>query len=195
MATFEFEKLDLDGAYLISSFYSGDKRGGFTKSFEADIYNAAGIPFVLNETFSSRSMKNVLRGLHFQTNHPQAKLVSVLAGAVWDVIVDLRPQSATFKQWRAYELNPDNHVSIYVPRGFAHGFVSLEDDTIFQYLIDNDYAPELEGGILWNGELNAKGDKIDWQKIFDEYNIDNPLLSEKDQVRISLVKSKKYFKY
>ncbi len=98
MPGFEFHELDLKGAYLISSFYSGDCRGGFTKTFEKDVYAKAGIMFKLSETFASHSMKNVIRGLHFQTRHPQAKLVSVLAGKVWDVIVDLRPNSETYKK-------------------------------------------------------------------------------------------------
>lgn len=93
MAGFEFQELELKGAYLISNFYAGDNRGGFTKSFEKDIYKNAGIEFQLNETFASRSMKNVIRGLHFQTHNPQAELVSVVAGKVWDVIVDLSDHS------------------------------------------------------------------------------------------------------
>ena len=97
MSGFRFQELGLKGAYLISSFYAGDNRGGFTKCFEKDIYAKAGIKFHLSETFVSRSMRNVIRGLHFQTHNPQAKLVSVAAGSVWDVIVDLRADSPTYK--------------------------------------------------------------------------------------------------
>ena len=150
MAGFEFRELDLKGAYLISNFYAGDNRGGFTKSFEKDIYHNAGIDFSLNETFASRSAKNVIRGLHFQTNGPQAKLVSVVAGRVWDVIVDLRPDSPTFRQWRAQELSAENHLSFYVPRGFAHGFVSLEDGTVMLYQCDGKYDPETDTGIRFD---------------------------------------------
>ena len=147
---FEFKELDLSGAYLISNFYAGDNRGGFTKSFEKDIYKAAGIEFQLNETFASRSMKNVIRGLHFQTHNPQAKLVSVVAGKVWDVIVDLRQDSPTFKQWSAQELSAENHLSFFVPRGFAHGFASLEDNTVMLYQCDGKYDPETDTGIIFN---------------------------------------------
>ncbi len=147
---FEFKELDLKGAFLISNFYAGDNRGGFTKSFEKDIYKEAGIEFQLNETFASRSMKNVIRGLHFQTHNPQAKLVSVVAGRVWDVIVDLRIDSPTFKQWRAKELSAENHLSFYVPRGFAHGFASLEDDTVMLYQCDGKYDPETDTGIRFD---------------------------------------------
>ena len=147
---FEFKELELKGAFLISNFYAGDNRGGFTKSFEKDIYGEAGIDFKLNETFASRSMKNVIRGLHFQIHNPQAKLVSVVAGKVWDVIVDLRPDSSTFKQWSAQELSAENHLSFYVPRGFAHGFASLEDNTVMLYQCDGKYDPETDTGIRFD---------------------------------------------
>ena len=147
---FEFKELELKGAYLISNFYAGDNRGGFTKSFEKDIYRNAGIEFQLNETFASRSMKNVIRGLHFQTHNPQAKLVSVVAGSVWDVIVDLRPDSSTYKKWVAHELSAENHLSFFVPRGFAHGFASLEDNTVMLYQCDGKYNAETDTGIRFD---------------------------------------------
>ena len=138
---FEFKELELKGAYLISNYYAGDSRGGFTKSFEKDIYKGAGIEFQLNETFASRSMRNVIRGLHFQTRNPQAKLVSVVAGRVWDVIVDLRPNSPTYKKWISQELSADNHLSFYVPRGFAH---------VMLYQCDGKYDAETDTGIIFN---------------------------------------------
>lgn len=147
---FEFQELELKGAYLISNFYVGDNRGSFTKSFEKNIFKEEGIDFQLNETFSSRSMKNVIRGLHFQIHNPQAKLVSVVAGRVWDVIVDLRPDSTTYKKWIANELSADNHLSFYVPRGFAHGFVSLEDNTAMLYQCDGKYDAETDTGIRFD---------------------------------------------
>lgn len=148
--SFEFQELDLKGAYLIRNFYVGDNRGGFTKTFEKDIYRETGIEFQLNETFTSCSMKNVIRGLHFQTHNPQAKLVSVVAGAVWDVIVDLRLDSPTFKQWRAHELSADNHLSFYIPRGFAHGFASLEDGTVMLYQCYGRYDQKTDTGIRFD---------------------------------------------
>lgn len=147
---FVFQELDLKGAFLISNFYAGDSRGGFTKSFEKDIYKDAGIEFQLNETFASRSVKNVIRGLHFQTHNPQAKLVSVVAGRVWDVIVDLRPDSQTYKRWISHELSAENHLSFYVPRGFAHGFASLEDGTVMLYQCDGKYDPITDTGIRFD---------------------------------------------
>lgn len=147
---FEFKKLILKDAYLISNFYTGDNRGGFTKTFEKEFFKEAGIEFQLNETFASHSVKNVIRGLHFQMNNPQAKLVSVLFGAAWDVIVDLRPDSPTFKQWIAHELSADNHLSFYVPRGFAHGFMSLHDGTVMLYQCDGKYDKETDSGIRFD---------------------------------------------
>ncbi len=158
MAGFEFEKLDLEGAYLIHTFTAGDARGGFTKSFEMDIYKNAGIDFHLNETFVSLSAKNVMRGLHFQTKNPQAKLVTVAHGSVFDVLVDLREGSPTFGKWRGFYLNSDNHDALYIPRGFAHGFVSMEDGTLMMYQCDGVYDKETDTGIIYNDPQIA----IEW---------------------------------
>lgn len=168
---FEFQELDLKGAYLINNCYAGDNRGGFTKMYERDIYKEAGIKFQLNETFASRSMKNVIRGLHFQTHNPQAKLVSVVAGRVWDVIVDLRPWSPTHKKWVAHELSAENHLSFYVPRGFAHGFASLEDNTVMLYQCDGKYDKETDTGIIFDDPEIG----IEWP-----INLDISIHSERD---------------
>ena len=171
MPGFGFEELELRGAYLISFFNVGDSRGGFTKSFEKDIYKEAGIEFSLNETFASVSQKNVVRGVHFQTNNPQAKLVSVVSGAAWDVIVDLRPESPTFKQWRAEVLSAENHKGFYVPRGFGHGFASLEDNTVLLYQCDGKYDAETDGGI----KIDDPDIGIDWP-----IDIKNAIISTRD---------------
>ena len=150
MSGFVFERLELDGAYLIENFYAGDNRGGFTKCYEKDIYEKAGIKFQLNESFVSVSAKNVIRGLHFQVHNPQAKLVCVVKGKVWDVIVDLRPDSMTYKKWIGIELSAENHRAIYVPKGFAHGFAALEDDTLMLYQCDGAYDKDTDTGIVFN---------------------------------------------
>ncbi len=150
MAGFEFEELELEGAFLISNYSVGDNRGGFTKCFEKDIYHDGGIDFQLNETFASVSAKNVIRGLHFQKHNPQAKLVCVLRGKVMDVIVDLRPESKTYKKWVSVELSADNHCALFVPRGFAHGFASLEDQTIMLYQCDGAYDASTDAGIRFD---------------------------------------------
>ncbi len=158
MMGFSFRELPLEGACLVDLFQVVDCRGGFVKTFEKDIFRESGIEFHLSETFASTSMKNVVRGLHFQTRNPQAKIVSVLAGRVWDVIVDLRLDSATFKQWYAHELSAENHLAFYVPRGFAHGFASLEDDTIMLYQCDGKYDKETDTGIRFDDSDLS----IDW---------------------------------
>ena len=150
MPGFNFENTEIEGVYLIDNFYVGDNRGGFTKCFEKDIYKEAGIEFSLNETFASVSARNVIRGLHFQIHNPQAKLVGVIKGRVWDVLVDLRPGSPTYKKWVSAELSADNHKSFFIPKGFAHGFVSLEDDTIMLYQCDGKYDKETDTGIIYN---------------------------------------------
>ncbi|MCM1044072.1 MAG: dTDP-4-dehydrorhamnose 3,5-epimerase [Candidatus Gastranaerophilales bacterium] len=149
MSGFSFTELELKGVYLIENFSVDDNRGGFTKCFEKDIYSNAGIKFQLNETFISVSAKNVIRGLHFQTHNPQAKLVCVVKGKVWDVIVDLRPESQTYKKWVSAELSAENHKALYIPRGFAHGFASLEDRTVMLYQCDGAYDRETDTGILF----------------------------------------------
>lgn len=136
MPRFEFEKLELPESYLISNFHIGDERGSFTKLFEKNIFGAAGIKFSLNESFSSISSKDVVRGMHFQLKKPQAKLVSVLNGKVWDCIVDIRKNSHTYKKWIGVELSDKNHRALYIPKGFAHGFVALEDNTVMLYQCD-----------------------------------------------------------
>ena len=180
---FEFMELNLKGAYLISNFYVGDNRGGFTKSFEKDIYQEAGIDFQLNETFASRSMKNVIRGLHFQFGNPQAKIVSVVTGAVWDVIVDLRVKSNTFGQWEGFELSANNHRGLYVPRGFAHGFVSLEDNTVMLYQCDGKYNALTDTGVRFDDPKIG----IKWP-----INLDNSIHSERD---LKLMNWQEYTKY
>ena len=171
MAGFKFQELELNGAYLISNFHAEDNRGTFSKRFERDIYKEAGIQFELNETCASRSMKNVIRGLHFQTHKPQAKLVSVVAGKVWDVMVDLRPDSPTYKNWIAHELSAENHLSFYIPRGFAHGFASLEDNSVILYQCDGKYDQETDTGIRFDDPEIG----IDWP-----IDVRVAILSEKD---------------
>ncbi len=180
---FEFTELELKGAYLISNFYAGDNRGGFTKTFEKDIYSDAGIDFNLNETFASMSSKNVVRGLHFQFGNPQAKIVSVIAGAVWDVIVDLRAGSQTFGKWDAYELSAKNHRGLYVPRGFAHGFASLEDNTVMLYQCDGKYNAETDTGIRFDEPEIG----VEWP-----INMDDSIHSERD---LKLMNWREYRKY
>ncbi len=150
MSGFKFTPMNLEGAFCVEAFSVGDIRGGFTKTFEKDIYKSSGIDFSLNETFASTSAKNVVRGLHFQTHKPQAKLVTVVAGSAWDVIVDLRIGSPTYKKWAAVELSAQNHKVVYVPKGFGHGFAALEDNTIMLYQCDGAYDAATDTGIRFD---------------------------------------------
>ncbi len=147
---FKFTPLYLDGAYVIENFAAADNRGEFQKNFERKIFQDHGIDFALSESFFSNSDKNVIRGLHFQLFHPQAKLVTVLYGRIWDVIVDLRTDSRTYKKWAGIELSRKNHKSLYVPKGFGHGFASLEENSMMLYQCDGRFDKETDTGILFN---------------------------------------------
>ncbi len=150
MSNFIFESLDIEGAYIVHSFSAEDNRGCFVKSFEKSIFEENGIIFNCNESFISTSEKYVIRGLHFQTYHPQIKLVGVLSGKVFDVIVDLRKDSLTFGQWRGYYLSSENKTSLLIPRGCAHGFISLSELSMVSYQCDGAYDKATDTGILYD---------------------------------------------
>jgi dTDP-4-dehydrorhamnose 3,5-epimerase len=125
----------------------------------------------------SKSKKWVLRGLHFQTRKPQAKLVRVTSGSVYDVVVDLRQDSPTFGKWEGFVLSAENKKMLFVPRGFAHGFLTLEDDTEFLYKCDDVYDPGFEWWISWDDATL----QIDWSQYFDEYEFTTLEVSAKDR--------------
>ena len=166
-----FTKTNLNDAYIIEPKVLGDHRGWFFEAYSKRLFEEAGI-FIdfVQDNHSYNAHKNTLRGLHFQANpKPQAKLVRCVKGAIMDFIVDVRPNSSTYKQWLSVELSGENKKQLLVPRGFLHGFVALEDDSEVIYKVDNYYAPECDGAVAWNDpEFN-----INW-------NIENPILSEKD---------------
>ena len=176
--------------YILEPAKFGDERGYFSPYYIASELKELGFEGVVQAN-RSKSSKGVVRGLHFQEDPKcQAKIVEVINGAAIDVVVDIRKDSETYGKFVAVKLTADNNRQLFVPRGFAHGFIALEDDTIFQYLVDNDYAPDKEGGILWNDkDLN-----INWDEMFKENNIPTPILSEKDQHHPCLKDSKVLFK-
>ena len=189
----------LQDCYIIEPNVFGDDRGYFSPFFIKKEMDDNGLFFDgVVQCNRSKSAKGVVRGLHFQKEPKcQTKLVEVIEGAAIDVVVDIREGSPTYGKHVVVLLKPfdkndlESGRQLYVPRGFAHGFVSLENNTIFQYLIDNDYAPDMEGGVLWNDpELG-----IDWEGIFKEYGIDTPITSDKDSKHLTLRKSPSYFKY
>lgn len=169
----EFTKTTLNDAILIKPQVFRDDRGFFLEAYSEKIFKKNGIATDFVQDNHSLSLKKgVLRGLHFQSPpNTQAKLVRVTRGKVYDVIVDLRKSSETFGKWEGFELSSENFHMLFVPKGFAHGFITLEDNTEFQYKCDAYYDKESEGGIIWNDpDLN-----INW-------NFENPILSDKDKL-------------
>lgn len=148
----KIQRTDIEGVLVIEPRVLGDKRGYFFESFnERDFAAATGLDVRFVQDNESFSKKGVLRGLHFQKEpYAQAKLVRVVRGRVLDVAVDIRPESPTFSRYIATELSGENHRQMFIPKGCAHGYVVLEDDTVFQYKCDEYYHPEAEGGIAWN---------------------------------------------
>ncbi|QZH76398.1 MAG: dTDP-4-dehydrorhamnose 3,5-epimerase [Erythrobacter sp.] len=140
----------LEGLLLIEPQVYGDDRGFFLESWSAEKFAAAGLDVSFVQDNHSRSQKGVLRGMHFQNPGAQGKLVRVVSGAVYDVAVDLRRSSPTFGQWSGFELSAENRRMLWVPRGFAHGFLTLEDDTDFLYKCDAPYAPGSEHTLAWD---------------------------------------------
>ena len=145
-----FNKTDIDGVYIIEPKVFGDSRGFFMETYNERDFKENGLDYVFVQDNQSKSHKGVLRGLHFQKTHPQAKLVRVVEGEVFDVAVDLRKGSKTYGKWVGVLLSEENKKMFMIPRGFAHGFVVLSDTAQFVYKCDDFYHPEDEGGIMYN---------------------------------------------
>lgn len=150
MGKITVETCEIQGLKVITPTVRGDERGYFFESYQYEDYKAAGIDEVFVQDNQSASKRGVLRGLHFQIEHPQAKLVRVLKGEVFDVVVDIRKGSPTYGQWHGVLLSEENKKQFYVPKGFAHGFLVLSDYAEFFYKCSDFYHPGDEGGILYN---------------------------------------------
>lgn len=173
MQQFSFEKTNIEDLMVINPFYVADERGNFIKSIEKDVFRENGIEMDVFEYFESTSKKGVIRGLHFQTENPQTKLIKVPYGEILDVAVDLRKNSKTFGKWYSVKLSSENKKIFYIPKGFAHGFLVLSDIAIVSYFCDSKYSSRTDGGIVWNDkELN-----IDWK--IDKRN--EIIISDKDK--------------
>ena len=183
--TFTFEKTKIDGVFVITPKVFGDERGYFMETYSEKEFRDAGLNYTFVQDNQSSSKKGVLRGLHFQTGHPQAKLVRVLKGEVFDVAVDLRENSPTYGEWVGEKLSEENKKQLMIPRGFAHGFLVLSDTAEFAYKCDDFYHPEEEGGIMYNDE----DIKIEWPEVDVGYT-----LSEKDQNHPTLKEANIKFK-
>lgn len=164
-------KAALQDVLIIEPIIFEDSRGLFFESFNSITWETQGLPYQFVQDNQSFSSKGVLRGLHFQQGeHAQGKLVRVISGRVLDVAVDMRPESPTFGKWEFYELDAKTNKMVYIPTGFAHGFLALED-SIFSYKCTVGYNKESEGGIIWNDP-----------KLNIEWPISSPNVSEKDMV-------------
>jgi len=182
MVKFKFIETFIKGMYVIEPEVFGDNRGYFMETYNENDFKNAGINVKFVQDNESSSKKGVLRGLHFQTKNVQGKLVRVLSGEVFDVGVDLRKNSPTYGKWYGEILSSENKKQLYIPEGFAHGFVVLSDMATFAYKCTNCYDPSSEGGIAWDDPDIA----IDWN-ISDDMEI---ILSDKDKVRKTLKEQK-----
>jgi len=165
----KIERTKIEGVFIIYNFNTADDRGLFVKSYNKNTFKENNIDFEIRESYYSVSNKNVIRGMHFQLPpHDHDKLVYVVKGSIIDVIVDLRSKSKTFKKFFSFELSHKNKIAIFLPPGIAHGFKSLEDDTITIYNVGTEYNFEYDTGI------NYDSFNFDW-------GIDNPIVSERDK--------------
>lgn len=176
MENFKFTKTDIEGVYIVDVKKFGDNRGYFMETYQDKAFEEAGLKYNFVQDNQSCSKKGVLRGLHFQKKYPQAKLVRVIYGEVFDVAVDLRKGSKTYGKYVGVNLSEENNKQFLIPRGFAHGFAVVSDMAVFAYKCDQDYHPEDEGGLIYNDPtVNIK-----WPEI------GTPNLSDKDLVNPSL---------
>jgi dTDP-4-dehydrorhamnose 3,5-epimerase len=187
MGKFNFIETKIKDLYIIEPQVFGDHRGYFMESYNKNDFFEAGLTMEFVQDNESKSKKGVLRGLHFQTKHTQGKLVRVTEGAVYDVAVDLRKGSPTYGQWEGVTLTAENKRQFYVPEGFAHGFLVLSDTAVFNYKCTDYYAPEFDGGLLWNDEDVA----VQWPLE----GIEEVLLSEKDKIQKTLKELDLPFEY
>ena len=184
---FKFIETKIKDLYIIEPKVFGDDRGYFIETYNRRDFVEAGLDMVFVQDNESKSKKGVLRGMHFQTKFTQGKLVRVTQGEVYDVAVDLRKGSPTYGQWEGVLLSAENKRQFYVPEGFAHGFLVLSDEAVFNYKCTNLYAPEFDGGLLWNDPDVG----IEWPLE----GIDEIILSEKDKKQPTLKELDLPFEY
>ena len=171
---FDFKKTEIEDIIIVTPKIFGDERGFFMETYKKSDFEKNGIIGDFNQDNHSKSTKGVLRGLHFQKEpHAQAKLVRCIKGEIYDVAVDIRKNSATFGKYIKVKLTEDNKKMLYIPKGFAHGFVALSDEVEIVYKTQGEYNAEADSGIIWND----KTINIHWEINFE------PILSEKDKIR------------
>lgn len=177
MGKFVFLNTSIEGVILVEPTVFGDERGYFMETYQYNDFCAGGIDVKFVQDNQSKSKKGVLRGLHFQKQYPQSKLVRVIKGEVYDVAVDLRKDSPTYGKYEGVLLSEQNKRQFFIPKGFAHGFVVLSDEAEFVYKVDDFYHPNDEGGLMWNDPDIG----IDWP-IPEDMEI---ILSDKDKLNPS----------
>lgn len=187
MGNFNFIETKIKDLYIIEPKVFGDDRGYFMETYSKKAFEEAGLDMVFVQDNESKSKKGVLRGMHFQTKFTQGKLVRCTQGKVYDVAVDLRKGSPTYGQWEGVLLSAENKRQFYVPEGFAHGFLVLSDEAVFNYKCTNLYAPEYDGGLLWNDPEVG----IEWPIE----GINEIILSEKDKKQPTLKELDLPFEY
>jgi dTDP-4-dehydrorhamnose 3,5-epimerase len=165
MGQIKVTKVDIEGLYVIEPTVHGDSRGYFMETYNQNDMHEAGLDMVFVQDNQSMSTKGVLRGLHFQKQYPQGKLVRVIKGEVFDVAVDLRKNSATFGKWYGIILSEENKKQFYISEGFAHGFLVLSDEAEFCYKVTDFYRPGDESGMAWNDPEIG----IEWPSVVGEY--------------------------
>jgi len=172
MGNFKFETTGIDGLFIIEPTVFGDNRGYFMETYNYKDFQAAGLDMNFVQDNQSKSKRGVLRGLHFQKHNPQGKLVRIISGEVFDVVVDIRRKSKTYLKWYGITLSAENKKQFYIPEGFAHGFLVTSDTAEFTYKCSRFYAPHDEGSLLWNDpEIGIK-----WPDCGVDF-----ILSEKDK--------------
>lgn len=176
---FTFTDTSIEGVKIVDVNAYGDSRGYFMETYKQSDFVAGGIGCVFVQDNQSSSVRGVLRGLHFQIEHPQSKLVRVVSGKVFDVAVDLRKDSATYGKWEGVVLSAENRRQFFIPRGFAHGFLVLSDSAEFCYKCDDVYHPGDEGGLMWNDPtIGIEWPALEGDDHFDESQL---VLSDKDR--------------
>ena len=181
MAKFEFIKNEIPGLVVIKPTVFGDDRGFFMETYQKDEFARAGIDKEFVQDNHSKSSKGVLRGLHFQTDNTQGKLVRVIKGSVYDVAVDCRPNSKTFGKWYGVTLTDENKMQFYIPEGFAHGFLVLSDEAEFVYKCTDVYNPNAEGGVPYDDPTV----NVQWPEVYCEIKT-----SGKDKKHIPFARQK-----
>ena len=172
---FTFQKTDINGILIITAHTYTDDRGMYLKHYEKNIFSANGVVCQFNECSDLYSRKGALRGLHYQIREPQAKLLHVVSGTLFDVALDLREESETYGKYHTEVLTGSENKTIYIPERFAHGFIALTDNTVFSYQCSGRYIPEACGGIRWD----SPDLKIPWP--LEEYGIELVITTEKDR--------------